>query len=135
MKNKKQTKGFIITIDSIFALILMFSYVAVISNTLLTPLIDTSVQLQKQGMSVLTIVEHTRSYNLTQQYSLSNIFLQSSDSICMRLETFNGTSSTISDTFVKSGCPSSAAEETIVWRSIAHGGDFKTLKLALWFKV
>jgi hypothetical protein len=52
----------------------------------------------------------------------------------MRLEVYNGTSSTIDYTAVKAGCPPSSGNERVAWRSFVRNGQFSSAKLAIWVK-
>jgi hypothetical protein len=80
-------------------------------------------------MDVLTVLEYSRAF-----YSPYDILAETSDSVCMRLDVYNGTSSDTDYTAVKAGCPSSSAVEKVIWRSFVNNSRFNSAKLAVWMK-
>ncbi len=128
-KIKQKQKGFVFSLDAIFAIITAFFLIFLIFNNILKEPSVPPVQIQRQGMDVLTVID-----NLNKFYSPETTFAETSDSVCMRLEVFNGTSSTADSIFVKHGCPSSDTDEHIIWRTSTFGNRFKTAKLAVWVK-
>jgi len=106
-----------------------FFLVVLIANTILKEPVAPPIQMQRQGMDVLTVLE-----NLNRFYSPSSVFAETSDSYCTRLEVYNGTSATMDASFVKAGCPAANSDESVVWRTSTAGGRFKTVKLAIWVK-
>jgi len=122
-------KGFIFSFDAVFAILIAFFLILLIYNNILKEPALPPVQLQRQGMDVLAVLE-----NLNRFYSPGTTFAETSDSYCMRLEVYNGTSSVLDATFVKAGCPSADSDERMVWRATTFGNRFKTAKLAIWVK-
>jgi hypothetical protein len=128
-KIKGNRKGFIFSFDAVFAILIVFFLIALIFNNILKEPAMPPIQMQRQGMDVLAVLE-----NLNRFYNSSTTFAETSDSYCMRLEMYNGTSSVIDATFVKAGCPSADSDERVVWRTATFGNRFKTAKLAIWVK-
>ena len=116
-------------IDAMLALFVVVSFTAMVTSTLQQKLTSPPIEMQRQGMSVLTSLEY-----LNQFYSPTAVFAETSGSLCMREEVYNGTSSALDATFVKSGCPESNSNEVVVWRTSVIGGQFKSVKLAIWLK-
>jgi len=122
-------RGVVALIDAMLALFVVVTFTALVASTLQQKLASPPIELQRQGMSVLTALEY-----LDQFYSPIPVFAETSDALCMREEVYNGTSSALDATFVKSGCPASNPNEVVVWRTSAIGGQFKSVKLAIWLK-
>ncbi|VVB73725.1 Uncharacterised protein [uncultured archaeon] len=122
-------KGFVALLDAITALFVLMMFSAMITNTLQQRILDPQAQLQRQGMDVLTALERSGAF-----YSPSAVLSETGDSVCMRLEIYNGTSTAVDSTSTKSGCPSSNSNERVVWRSFVANGQFKTARLAIWVK-
>jgi len=122
-------KGFIALVDATIALFVLVSFAVVINGILQQALLSPPIELQRQGMAVLTVLEYTDSF-----YSPAAVFAETSDSVCMRLEVYNGTSTALDYTATKSGCPASASSETVIWRTFVDGSQLRSASLAIWMK-
>jgi len=122
-------KGFVALLDAIMAIFVVITFSGIITTALQQKILDPQVQLQRQGMDVLAVLEYSGAF-----YSPNAILSETSDATCMRLEVYNSTSSTIDYTAVKAGCPSSSNNERVAWRSFVKNGQFGSAKLAIWVK-
>ena len=123
------SQGFIFSVDALFAVIIAFAFLIIIFSILTKVSPSFPFNLLRQGMSVVTVLEHLNTFD-----SPLETFAETSDSVCMRLEVFNGTGSVLVSTFVKAGCPLTNELEYVVWRSSTRNNEFKTLKLSMWLK-
>jgi hypothetical protein len=125
----RSRKGFVALLDAIAAIIVLITFSGIIASALQQRIFNPQVQLMRQGMDVLTVLEYSKAF-----YSPYAVFAETSDSVCMRLDVYNGTSSDIDYTALKAGCPSSSAVEKVIWRSFVNGRQFNSAKLAVWVK-
>ena len=129
IKHIRSSKGFVAMLDALIALFLLAIFGAAIIQMLQQGLSLSSVELQKQGMSVLTVLEYTNS-----MYSPQQALSETSDSVCISLSIYNGTSATTDAFFTKTGCPISSSNSISVWRSFVSGTQLKTVQLMIWLK-
>jgi hypothetical protein len=122
-------KGFVALLDAIMAILVVMVFSGMITTTLQQKIFDPQVQLQRQGMDVLTVLERSGAF-----YAPDAVLSETSDATCMRLEVYNSTSSAVDYTAVKAGCPPSNGNERVVWRSFVRNGQFGSAKLAIWVK-
>ncbi|MEM4133761.1 MAG: hypothetical protein QXO35_03535 [Candidatus Micrarchaeia archaeon] len=122
------TKGFIAMLDAMFGLIALLLFSTIIFSYLQKGPSFYDAFIYKQGYDILTVLEYTNFSNP------SYVFQQTSGSLCMRLEMYNGVGGTLISTYYKTGCDPSNVNEKIAWRTFIDGNQFKTAKLAIWRK-
>jgi len=125
MVNEKESKGFISTLDAIFALLSLLILSTIIFSYLQKkPDID-EVFIYRQAYDILTVMEYTNFSNP------SLVFTNTPSSLCMRLEIYDS-SMTLLSTYYKSGCDEYNVNEKTTWRTFIDGQDFRLAKLAIW---
>jgi hypothetical protein len=122
-------RGFVASMDAIFALMLAFMFVSVTLTTVNQRFTPLASQPQRQAMDLLTVLEYSDSF-----YSPSATMAETSNAICARLEIYNGTSTNMVAEFVKTSCPHSDPDEKAAWRTFVRGDQFMTARMVIWFK-
>jgi len=139
--NGSSHRGFMVTLDSIIALLLSIffvSYTFSIVNTFPSYESISYVRLQRIGEDTLNVMEMTNAFG--SQPSINSILQQTGDQNCMRLEIYNQTFSPAAkkDIFTKPGCTAKKSQDTTaeerVFRTFYSGGDFKYAVLSVWLK-
>jgi hypothetical protein len=125
-------KGVVASIDAISAVLLALMFASMIRSVVYADIgsDDLELQLQRQAMDVLSVLEYSNAFN-----SPTTTLSETSSSICARLELYTGAKASKTHVYTKLGCPESSADEIVVWRTYIVGGEMKTAKLAIWFKV
>ena len=124
---KKNEKGFISTLDAVFALLALLIFSTIIFSYLQkTPDIN-DVFVYRQAYDIMTVLEYT---NFSDP---SSVFINTPSSLCMRLEVYDS-SMTLLSTYYKVNCDVSNINEKITWRTFIDGQNFRMAKLAVWRK-
>jgi hypothetical protein len=124
---KKNEKGFISTLDTVFALLALLIFSTIIFSYLQkTPDIN-DVFIYRQAYDIMTVLEYTNFSNP------SSVFINTPSSLCMRLEVYDSTMTLLS-TYYKTNCDASNINEKITWRTFIDGQNIRMAKLAVWRK-
>jgi hypothetical protein len=140
-QTENHKKGFIVTLDAIIALVLslfFISYTFSIVNSFPSYESVSYVKMQRIGQDALNAMEMTNSFG--SQSTVNEIFQQTGDQICMKLEIYNQsfTPAARKDTFMKPGCNPKKDQEINSgdrsFRTFYQDGDFKYAVISVWLK-
>ena len=131
--NTNSKKGFVLSLDSVFALIISLSSLLFILSILQTYKSVDSLPLQRIGMDTLTILEEKNSF--FNQEQVAEVFDQTNDQICLKIDVYreNIESENRIESIIKTGCEDQISNtEYKMWRTIYSNGDFYYAQISVW---
>lgn len=129
-------KGYIFTLDSMFALLLTLTIVILISSQVFEPRVSRDMYLKQISEDTLTVLEKSGGLGQfatgTNNTPAREILRLSSESICIKLELYDEHS--LNKSIVKSNCnQSSSGEIEVFYRFYTRGNDNYFVKSYAWY--
>ncbi len=122
-------RGFVVSVDALFALLALLFFLTVISSILFRPTDFIPLSVRRTAMDVLTVLENTNSF-----LSPNQTFDQIDQAICLRLEIFKGNQQI--RIFFRQGCMQTGTKTFTLWRSFtdATSNEQRMARITVWIR-
>ena len=141
----KTRKGFVLTLDAIIALLVIFMSVAVTFSFIhqVRNYSPQSIKLRELSSDLLSVMEKNGylEESVSDRTAVRSLLQDTPDGVCMMLEVTEGNSTIPTYAMQKTGCEVSTGKERVVlreeyvsWRSFVKDGEYYCAKITGWYK-